>query len=451
MPEPPPPPERSAAPDRSPAEGHDAIGEIYRTESRAVLATLIRLLGDFELAEDALHEAFTAALRQWPTEGIPANPRSWLISAGRFRGIDAIRRRVRHEAHTATLEGPLAATSVEADAWEGSAVEDDRLRLLFTCCHPALAPEARIALTLREVCGLGTDEVARAFLTSTPTLAQRLVRAKRKIRDARIPYEVPTSADLPERLAGVLRVVYLVFTEGYSASGGDDATRPDLTAEAIRLARLLHALLPREAEIRGLLGMMLLHEARRAARTDARGDLVLLEDQDRTRWNREMIGEGVALVEGALQSGTPGPYAVQGAIAALHAEAEEPAATDWPQIVALYDVLLQMAPSPVVALNRAAALAMRDGPAVALPEVDRLLRAGGLERYAPAHAVRGELSRRLGDLEGAREGFRAALAFTRQAPERRLLERRLAGLTPPPPPGGPCTDPSTPGSADGCE
>jgi RNA polymerase sigma-70 factor (ECF subfamily) len=326
------------------------------------------------------------------------------------------------------MEGSPTAGWVEPVAWEGGAVDDDRLRLIFTCCHPALAPEARIALTLREVCGLTTEEVARAFLVAPATLAQRIVRAKRKIRDARIPYQVPTARDLPPRLAGVLRVVYLVFNEGYAASHGEQATRADLSSEAIRLGRLLHELLPAETEVRGLLGLMLLHEARRPARTTGQGDLVLLEDQDRSLWNREMIREGVALVERALGSGRTGAYGIQGAIAAVHAESASAEATDWRQILGLYDALLRLEPSPVVELNRAVALAMRDGPGAGLREVSRLLAAGGLDHHAPAHAVRGELCRRLGDTAGARAGFEQALALTRQEPERRLLRRRLTEL-----------------------
>ncbi|HKP75151.1 MAG TPA: RNA polymerase sigma factor, partial [Longimicrobiaceae bacterium] len=351
----------------------EAVDAVYRAESRRVLATLIRLLdGDFDLAEEALHDAFAAALQRWPADGVPANPRAWLVSAGRFKAIDAMRRRARFDARMADVAEHLRATATDPAARDDDGVEDDRLRLIFTCCHPALAPDARIALTLREVCGLTTEEIARAFLTSPPTLAQRIVRAKGKIRDARIPYQVPQRADLPERLAAVLHVVYLVFNEGYSASSGASLIRADLSAEAIRLGRLLVELLP-EPEAVGLLALMLLHESRRGARTAADGELVLLDEQDRALWNREQIAEGCALVEQALRSRRFGPYALQAAIAAVHAEARTAAETDWPQIVGLYDVLLRADPSPVVELNRAAAVAMRDGPAAGLALVDALL------------------------------------------------------------------------------
>jgi RNA polymerase sigma-70 factor (ECF subfamily) len=403
-----------------------AVDAVYRAESRRVLATLIRLLGDFDLAEEALHDAFAAALETWPRDGVPSNPRSWLVSAGRFRAIDAIRRRARFDARAAEVADHLHAAAADpSDIQEG--VEDDRLRLIFTCCHPALAPDARIALTLREVGGLTTEEIARAFLTGAPTLAQRIVRAKSKIRDARIPYEVPSRGDLPERLEAVLHVVYLVFNEGYSASSGAEITRADLSGEAIRLGRLLVELLP-EPEARGLLALMLLHESRRAARTSADGELVLLADQDRARWDRGMIGEGCALVESALRSRRFGPYTLQAAIAAVHAEAPAADATDWPQIVGLYDVLLRADPSPVVELNRAAAVAMRDGPDAGLSLIDALLARGDLADYHLAHSARADLLRRLGRVAEARAAYGRALALARQGPERRFLERRLVEI-----------------------
>lgn len=402
------------------------VDGIYRSESRRVFATLIRLLGDFDLAEEALHDAFRAALEQWPREGVPANPRAWLVSAGRFKAIDGIRRRARFDALDDVAEqvGNLAD---EAVAPEGEDIEDDRLRLIFTCCHPALQPDAQVALTLREVCGLTTEEIANAYLSAAPTIAQRIVRAKAKIRDAGIPYQVPSPEELPGRLDSVLRVIYLVFNEGYSASSGGSLTRHDLSAEAIRLARLLTGLLP-QADALGLLALMLLHESRRAARASPAGDLILLEQQDRSRWNREQIAEGTALVERALSSGRAGPYAIQAAIAALHAEAASAAATDWAQIVALYDLLVRMEPSPVVELNRAVAVAMRDGPEAGLALVDSILARGALPDYRLAHAARADLYRRLGKHAEARESYRRALALTRQEPERRFLERRLAEL-----------------------
>jgi RNA polymerase sigma-70 factor (ECF subfamily) len=408
------------------------VAEVYRTESRRVLATLIRILGDFELAEDAMQDAFAAAMERWPEEGVPTNPRAWLVSAGRFRGIDQIRRRARHASHLERLvdEGvtpALGGALPRPDDGMGQAPEDDRLRLVFTCCHPALALDARVALTLREVCGLSTEEIAHAFLTQPSTLAQRIVRAKRKIRDAGIPYVVPEGAQLTERLAAVLRVVYLVFNEGYSAASGREIVRADLCAEAIYLARLLVKLLP-EPEARGLLALMLLHESRRETRASPDGDLIRLEDQDRTRWNRELIAEGVALVEEALGSRRFGPYALQAAIAAVHAEAPTADATDWPQIVGLYDVLLRVEPSPVVELNRAVAVAMRDGPAHGLALVDGLLARGELDRYHLAHATRAELCRRLRRIPEAIASYEQALAYAQQEPERRFLERRKAEL-----------------------
>jgi len=367
----------------------ERLDTIYRDESRRVLATLIRLLRDFDLAEDALHEAFRAALEQWPREGVPANPRAWLVSVGRFKAIDAIRRRARFGALEDILE-PAVPPDDAAAPEEQESVEDDRLRLIFTCCHPELPPEAQAALTLREVCGLTTEEIAHAFLARAPTVAQRIVRAKAKIRDARIPYEVPPRDQLPDRLDGVLRVVYLVFNEGYSASSGASLTRPDLSTEAIRLGRLLVELLP-EPEAVGLLALMLLHESRRAARSTAAGDLILLEDQDRSLWNRALIAEGTALVERALTSRRFGPYTVQAAISAVHAEAPDAASTDWGEIVGLYDLLLRSDPSPVVELNRAVAVAMRDGPEAGLALVDAILARGDLAGYHLAHAARADL------------------------------------------------------------
>lgn len=403
----------------------DHIDAIYQAESRRVLATLIRLLGDFDAAEEALSDAFRAALEQWPRDGVPANPRAWLVSTGRFKAIDGLRRRSRFD--SLDDAGPRADVAVAPIEFEDEGVEDDRLRLMFTCCHPALSPDAQIALTLREVCGLTTEEIARAFLTPATTLAQRIVRAKAKIRDAQIPYQVPTHAELPERLDAVLRVIYLVFNEGYAASSGASLTRHDLSGEAIRLARLLAELLP-EPEAQGLLALMLLHESRRAARTTAAGEVILLEDQDRSLWNREQIDEGVRLVRQALSSRRFGAYSLQAAIAAVHAEAPAASATDWNEIVGLYDALLRIDPSPVIELNRAVAVAMRDGPAAGLRLIDAILERGDLRDYRPAHAARGELSRRLGKTADARKSFERALALTQQEPERRFLERRLAEL-----------------------
>jgi RNA polymerase sigma-70 factor, ECF subfamily len=394
---------------------------LYRAESRRVFATLVRLLGDFDLAEEALSEAFRAALEQWPREGVPANPRAWLVSAGRFKTIDAIRRQSRFDVLDEEAIENLAA---EAPA-DPEAIEDDRLRLIFTCCHPALAPDAQVALTLREVCGLKTEEIAHAFLTPAPTIAQRIVRAKTKIRDARIPYEVPAGRELAERLDAVLRVIYLVFNEGYSASSGAAVTRAELSQEAIRVGRLLVQLLP-EPEAKGLLALMLLQESRRAARTSAQGDLILLEDQDRRLWDRAVIAEGAQLVTEALKTRTFGPYCLQAAIAAVHAEAPSSAATGWSEIIGLYDVLARLDPSPVVALNRAVAVAMRDGPEAALPTVKKLLTA--LPEYHLAHAVHADLCRRLGKKADALASYRRALELARQEPERRFLEGRIAEL-----------------------
>jgi RNA polymerase sigma-70 factor (ECF subfamily) len=403
------------------------IEDVYRDESRRVFATLIRLLGDFDLAEDALHDAFTAALKQWPREGIPGNPRAWLVSTGRFKAIDNLRRRARFNASLATLAEDLDQTTVDEHDWDNEGVEDDRLRLIFTCCHPALASDARIALTLREVCGLTTEEIARAFLTAPPTLAQRIVRAKAKIRNARIPYQVPSRAELPDRLETVLRVVYLVFNEGYSASSGESLTRADLSGEAIRLGRLLYQLLP-EPEVAGLLALMLLHESRRAARTSPDGDLVLLEDQDRSIWDRALIAEGTALVEQSLRTQRFGPYTLQAAISGVHANAATAEATDWGEIVGLYDMLARIEPSPVIDLNRAVAVAMRDGPAAGLALIDDLLARGELDTYYLAHSARAELCRRLGRFTEARDAYERALHLISQETERRFIQQRLAAL-----------------------
>lgn len=413
---------------RLPESAQAVVERVYREESRRVLATLIRLLGDFERAEEALHDAFAAAVRQWPDEGVPDNPRAWLVSAGRFKAIDAIRREARHDEKLAALANQLDEDTGDPAAWESdAAVKDDQLRLIFTCCHPALPQDAQVALTLREVCGLTTEEIARAFLTGAPTLAQRIVRAKAKIRAAGIPYQVPAREDLPERLGAVLRVIYLVFNEGYSASAGDDLTRKDLSGGAIRLARLLTDLQP-EPEALGLLALMLLHEARRDSRQTPEGDVVLLEDQDRARWNRAMIAEGCALVPRALAAVPPGPYAIQAAIAALHAEAPSFEETDWEEITGLYRLLQHIAPSPVVELNHAAAVIMRFGPEAGLALIDGILARGELEDYHLAHAARADCLRRLGRNEEAREAYRRALSLTRQAPERRFLEARLNAL-----------------------
>ena len=407
----------------------EAVDAVYRSDSRQVLATLIRLLGDFETAEEALHDAFAVAVEQWARDGVPTNPRAWLVSTGRFKAIDGIRRRTRQDASLEELAKQLesATTSIDEGQQEDEHLDDDRLRLIFTCCHPALPPEAQVAMTLREVCGLTTEEIARAFLTKPATVAQRIVRAKAKIREARIPYEMPFEKELPDRLDAVLRVVYLVFNEGYSASSGSAITRHDLCGEAIRLGRVLIPLLP-QPEATGLLGLLLLQDSRRTARTSATGELILLEDQDRSLWNREQIAEGVALVQRALSMGQVGPYTIQAAIAAAHAQASTAAMTDWAQIVGLYTLLLQAEPSPVIELNRAVAVAMRDGPEAGLDLIDAILARGDLETYHLAHAARADLCRRLGRTKEARISYERALSLTQQGPERRFLEKRLSGL-----------------------
>ncbi|RWN41812.1 MAG: RNA polymerase sigma factor [Mesorhizobium sp.] len=402
----------------------DALEAAYRTEARRVLATLIRLLGGFDAAEEALHEAFTAAAEQWPRQGVPANPYSWLVSAGRFRTIDRWRREAR-------LAGALPELTALAEPTPEPAmpedIQDDELRLIFVCCHPALAPDARIALTLREVGGLTTEEIARAYLTPAPTIAQRIVRAKAKIRDEAIPYEVPDRDDLPARLESALQVIYLIFNEGYAATEGPNLTRADLCAEAIRLGRLMVELLD-QPEAQGLLALMLLHEARRATRVNASGDLVLLEDQDRTLWDRSLIAEADGLIGRAIASRRIGPYILQAAIASVHAEAAGTAETDWVQIVALYDVLGRVDPSPVGALNRAAAIGMRDGPQAGLAEIEAVMAQGGLDGYHLAHAARADMQRRLGLTEAARTSYRRAIELTRQPAERRFIEGRLGQL-----------------------
>lgn len=406
---------------------HEVLNKTYTDESRRILATLIRLLGDFDIAEDAMQEAFAAAAEQWSKEGVPSNPRAWLVSTGRFKAIDAMRRRARFDASLDTVADELEAEPVDLPAQIDKQIEDDELRLIFTCCHPALSAEARIALTLREVCGLTTEEIARAFLTNPPTIAQRIVRAKAKIRDARIPYRVPSQTELPDRLDTVLQVVYLVFNEGYSATSGESLTRSDLSGEAIRLGRLLMQLLA-EPEVTGLLALMLLQESRRAARTSPSGDLILLEDQDRSVWNREQISEGISLVDRALASRRFGAYTVQAAIAAVHARASNAAATKWSDIVDLYDTLRRIEPSPVIELNRAVAVAMRDGPQSGLELIDSILSTGELNEYHLAHSARAELCRRLGKTAEARSSYERAIALTQLEPERRFLEERMRNL-----------------------
>lgn len=403
------------------------ISDIYQREARQVFATLVRLLGDFDLAEDALHEAFATAVAQWPGEGVPANPRAWLVSTGRFRAIDAIRRKVRFDKSVQVIARRIEQERPQLDDLDEAQFRDDQLRLIFTCCHPALSPNTQVALTLREVCGLKTEEVARAFLTSNATIAQRIVRGKAKIRDANIPYEVPLLSELPQRLDSVLAVIYLVFNEGYSASSGDSAIRADLSGEAIRLGKLLNDLLP-DAEVMGLVALMLLHESRREARTDSNGDLILLEDQDRLRWNRDQIADGKQFVERAMATGRIGTYTVQAAISAVHADATGAADTDWARIVAWYDLLMRAEPSPVVELNRAVAIAMRDGAEHGLELIEAILSRGDLVDYHLAHAARADLCRRLGLTSAARAAYEQALALAKQAPERRFLDKRLREL-----------------------
>jgi RNA polymerase sigma-70 factor (ECF subfamily) len=416
--------------ERSTEQIRELLDSLYRVDSGRILATLIRLLGDFDLAEEAMHEAFAAALSLWARSGVPDNPRPWLISTARFKAIDTLRRRARFDASQDELGRHLEAqlSSAEKSDEEEDSVEDDRLRLIFTCCHPSLPPEARVALTLREVCGLTTEEIAKAFLITPRTLAQRIVRAKTKIRETKIPYEVPTPQELPERLGAVLQVIYLVFNEGYSAAAGTEVTRAELTGEAIRLGRLLAELQPEEPEVIGLLSLMLLQESRHAARTSQTGELILLEKQDRSLWNREQIAEGVALLETALKSGRFGSYTLQAAIAAVHAEAEYVAATDWRQIVALYNQLLRIQPSPVVELNRAVAIAMSDGPEAGLTHIDAMLEHGELANYYLAHSARADLYRRLGRTAEARSSYEKALALTQQEPERQFLQERIRQL-----------------------
>src|SRR5688500_6999329 len=426
--------------DASRERAREMVDAVYRADSRRVLATLIRFLGDFDRAEEAMHDAFAAAVEQWPREGVPDNPRAWLVSTGRFKAIDAMRRRARYDASLANFEHAFAHPAPSPGrgrphephepyqpAEPDELVEDDRLRLIFTCCHPALTLDAQVALTLREVCALTTEEIARAFLINPPTVAQRIVRAKAKIRDARIPYQVPPRDELPARLDAVLHVVYLVFNEGYSASSGASLTRCDLSAEAIRVGRLIVELLP-EPEAIGLLALMLLHESRRAARSTPDGELVLLADQDRSLWDRALMAEGISLVEHAISSRRFGPYTLQSAIAAVHAEAPSADATDWAQIVGLYDVLTRADPSPVIDLNRAAAIAMRDGPEAGLTIIDGIFARGDLDGYHLAHSARAELCRRLGRTDEARAAYERALTLVRQEPERKFLERRLREL-----------------------
>jgi RNA polymerase sigma-70 factor (ECF subfamily) len=405
----------------------DQVAELYRSESRRVFATLVRLVGDFDLAEEALQDAFAEAMEKWPREGTPANPRSWLVSTGRFKAIDVLRRRKRFDAVLQEVAANQEEASSAGPCLDDAAIHDDQLRLIFTCCHPALAPEAQVALTLREVCGLTTEEIGSAFLTQPATIAQRIVRGKAKIRDARIPYVVPSVADLPDRLDSVLSVVYLVFNEGYYASSGDSVTRRELSDEAIRLGRLLAELLP-DAEVLGLLALMLFQESRREARSTADGDIILLEEQDRSLWNRQSIAEGKALVDRAIGTGSYGVYTLQAAAALAHAEAPSTAATDWARIAAVYELLNSAMPSPVVELNRAVAVAMRDGPDAGLTLVDAILARGDLTDYHLAHAARADLCRRLGRIADARTSYERALALARQHPERRFLERRLREL-----------------------
>jgi RNA polymerase sigma-70 factor, ECF subfamily len=421
-----------------PTDIREVLDRIYSSESRRILATLIRLLGDFDVAEDALHDAFAAAVERWQVEGIPANPRAWLISTGRFKAIDSLRRQARFDTSLEKVAAHFEADTADPHEQIDKGIEDDELRLIFTCCHPALSQEARVALTLREVCDLTTEEIARAFLTTPTTLAQRIVRAKSKIRDAHIPYQVPTQAEMPGRLSAVLQVVYLVFNEGYSATSGNSVTRADLSGEAIRLGRLLMQLLPArtpissgggpEPEVTGLLALMLLQESRRAARTSPEENLILLDEQDRSLWNQEQIREGIALVEQSFSSKRFGPYSLQAAIAAVHAEALCASETDWAEIVGLYDMLLGSEPSPVIELNRAVAVAMRDGPQAGLEIIDGILARGDLSEYHLAHSAKAELCRRLGRSAEAKASYERALALTQQEPERRFLKGRLLQL-----------------------
>ncbi len=410
--------------EENPHDVRQFLDELYRSESRRVFATLVRLLGDFDLAEEAMHEAFTSAFEKWQQEGIPKNPRAWLVSTGRFKAIDTIRRRVRFDESLEDISRRLDDEKDQFAAIDDENIEDDRLRLIFTCCHPAISANAQVALTLREVCGLRTEEIASAFLTTPPTIAQRIVRGKQKIREAGIPFEIPTVPQMPQRLDSVLSVIYLVFNEGYSASSGESVTRHDLSEEAIRLGRLLARLLP-DSEVIGLLALMLIQESRRSARTSATGDIVLLEDQDRSLWNREYIEEGSQLVQQALQSRRFGVYTIQAAIAAVHGDAEQPEATDWTQIIALYDVLMRIEPTPIVQLNRAVALAMRDGPEAGLVLIDNILSEGVLSEYHLAHAAKADLCRRLGRTKEATVSYRRALELAKQMPERRFLEKRI--------------------------
>lgn len=403
------------------------VGDIYRNKSRSVFATLIRLLKDFDLAEDAMHDAFKAALEQWEEKGVPSNPLAWLVSTGRFKAIDRIRRESKFDPLQKQQVWQMEAETIDPSNVVDRAIEDDVLRLIFTCCHPALSLDARTAMTMREVCNLTTEAIANAFLITPSTMAQRIVRAKAQIREAKIPFEVPPEHDLPDRLGAVLQVIYLVFNEGYYASSGESVTRVDLSSEAIRLGRLLHVLLP-DPEVTGLLGLMLLHESRRPARTSPTGDLILLEDQDRSRWNRDMIEEGLALVERAFSSTPPGPYTLQAAIAALHAEAGHPGATDWRQITGLYSLLLRINPSPIIELNRAIAMAMHKGPEAGLRQIDAILERGDLTSYHLAHSARAELCRKTGRTDQARASWERALALAQQAPERRFIERKLSEL-----------------------
>jgi len=404
----------------------ERIEQLYRSDSRRVLATLIRLLGDFDLAEEAMQDAFAAAVARWPADGVPDHPRTWLVSAGRFKAIDRLRRRATFDATLAPMLRRVGESAEQPDV-DDDQVEDDRLRLIFTCCHPALGMDAQVALTLREVCGLTTEEIAHAYLTPAPTLAQRIVRAKVKIRDANIPYQVPTRTALPSRLGAVLHVIYLVFNEGYSASSGSAVVRHDLSSEAITLGRLLVQLLP-EPEAYGLLALMLLHDARRAARVSADGELVLLDDQDRSLWNRAQIAEGCTLVEKALTTGPVGPYGLQAAIAAVHCEADTANETDWAQIVGLYDLLLRVEPTPIVELNRAVAIAMQEGPAKGLALIDAIVKRGQLGDYHHIHSARADLLRQLGRAPEAIEAYERALNLNTQEPERRFLSRRIAEL-----------------------